>query len=74
MKYNLIGENNFLSPLEQVLKNRGIQDIKGFLKAGNDKSVTNHYSKLDNINAAVDCLIKHVRGDNGIFVQVDSDP
>ncbi|PAV30316.1 hypothetical protein CIL05_07550 [Virgibacillus profundi] len=73
MKYNLKGNNNILSPLEQILHNRGVTDVDGFLKAGSDHSVTNHYSKLDNIDKAVDCLLKHIGGDNNIWVQVDPD-
>lgn len=71
MKYNLIGSNNILSPLETVLHNRGIKGTNKFLKAGEDKSVTNHYSKLKNIDKAVDCLVSHVERDAVIFVQVD---
>ncbi len=74
MKYQLINKNNndMLNPLESVLKNRGVHDVKQFLKI--PSSVTNHHSKLKNINRAVECLIHHIEKGGELFVQVDSDP
>lgn len=73
MEYNLIGNNNILTPLETVLHNRGIEDVEQFLKAGEDKSVTNHYSKLRNIDKAVECLLEYIENNRKIFVQIDPD-
>lgn len=73
MQYKLIGDNNFFTPIETVLRNRGIKNIEEFLNASDDPSVTNHYSKLKNIEKAVDCLMLHITNDSLIFVQVDSD-
>lgn len=72
MKYKLIGNNDFcFSPLKTILKNRGIEDIEGFLSLSED--AVNHYSNLINIDEAAECLIKHLRKKARIFIQVDSD-
>ncbi len=74
MKYELINKenNDYLNPLESVLKNRGIYDIKKFLKISTN--VITHHSSLKNINRAVECLIHHIEKGGELFVQVDSDP
>lgn len=72
MKYELIGKNNLLSPIETVLRNRGIEDIQSFLHTS-EKDII-HWSKLRNIDEAVDCLLKHIEIGSKIFVQVDADP
>ena len=72
MKYKLIGENNFLEPVETVLENRGIKDIEAFLKPKAKDAI--HYSKLNNIHKAVDLIIKHIEEGGELFIQVDSDP
>jgi single-stranded-DNA-specific exonuclease len=73
MKYELIGKNDYLiDPIKTVLNNRGIEDIEQFLNVS-EKNVI-HWSKLKNINEAVDCLLKHLNNENRIFVQVDADP
>lgn len=74
MKYKLIGNNNYIMPMETVLQNRGIDDVELFLQAQNDASVTDHYSKLNNIDKAVDCLLKHIGGDRNIRVWSKVDP
>ncbi|CAI8771095.1 putative SPBc2 prophage-derived single-strand DNA-specific exonuclease YorK [Bacillus licheniformis] len=72
MKYKLIGNNDFVfSPLKTILKNRGIEDIEGFLSLSDD--AVNHYSNLINIDEAAECLLKHLRRKARIFIQVDSD-
>lgn len=72
MKYKLIGNNDFVfSPLKTILKNRGVEDIEGFLSLSED--AVNHYSNLINIDEAAECLIKHLRKKARIFIQVDSD-
>jgi single-stranded-DNA-specific exonuclease len=72
MKYELIGRNNLLSPIGTVLRNRGIEDIQSFLHTS-EKDVF-HWSKLRNIEKAVDCLLSHIKKDSKIFIQVDADP
>lgn len=72
MKYKLLGQNNYLEPLETVLKNRGIEDIQSFLNI--QDSVVLHWSKLKNMKLAIECLMKHIKGGGKVFVQVDADP
>lgn len=72
MKYELIGKNDFFSPIETISKNRGLENIQSLLKAS-EKNVI-HWSKLKNIEKAVDCLLKHIELKSNIFIQVDSDP
>ncbi|MDF4194869.1 MULTISPECIES: single-stranded-DNA-specific exonuclease RecJ [Bacillus amyloliquefaciens group] len=72
MAYKLIGNNDYnFNPLSTIFKNRGIENPKSFIDV-NQSSVI-HFSKLDNIDKASDCLIKHLENKNKIFVQVDSD-
>ncbi|MGD7046966.1 single-stranded-DNA-specific exonuclease RecJ [Rossellomorea marisflavi] len=71
MKYELIGENDYLNPIETVLRNRGIEDIQSFLSTS-EKDVI-HWSKLKNIVEAVECLLKHIEKESKVFVQCDPD-
>jgi single-stranded-DNA-specific exonuclease len=71
MRYELIGNNNFLEPIETVLENRGIEDIQSFLSISNQDVI--HWNKLNNIEKAVDCLLDHVKKGSKIFIQVDAD-
>jgi single-stranded-DNA-specific exonuclease len=71
VKYQLIGKNNLLEPMGTVLRNRGIEDIQSFLNIS-EKDII-HWSKLRNIELAVDCLLEHIKKDSKIFIQVDSD-
>lgn len=73
MEYKLIGDNNFFLPLETILNNRGIKDVKLYLDSFNNPSVVNHYSRLKNIDKAVNCLLKHVKKDSNIWIQTDPD-
>lgn len=72
MRYELIGKNNILEPIETVLKNRGIEDIQSFFNISEKDTI--HWSKLRNMEKAVDCLLKHIKKESKIFLQVDSDP
>lgn len=72
MAYKLIGNNDYnFNPLSTILKNRGIENPKSFIDV--NQSAVIHFSKLNNIDKAADCLIKHLENKNKIFVQVDSD-
>lgn len=72
MKYQLIGSGDFLTnPIETVLQNRGIDDIQSFLHI--DRSCVIHWSKLKNMQEAVECLLRHVENSSNIFIQVDTD-
>ena len=74
MIINLINEmDESLSPIEQILVNRGLEKekISDFLNT--DDSVINDYKLLSNISEGVNCLIKHYEEGNKILIQVDSD-
>lgn len=71
MEYKLIGKNNYFDPIKTVLENRGIVDIQSYLHI-NEKVVI-HWSKLKNIEKAINCFLKHVKNNSKIFIQVDGD-
>mgnify|MGYP000877792975 CR=1 FL=1 len=68
MNYKLIegSLNDIYNPKETILLNRGIENYKEYLNL-ND-SVLYHWSLLDNINEAVQCLLEHVENDNQIHI------
>lgn len=73
LKYKLLGENRyFLNSIDTILKNRGIENIQSFLNVSNKNVI--HWSKLKNMDLAVNCLLKHVKGGGKVFVQTDADP
>lgn len=73
MKYKLIENslNDIYNPKLTVLKNRGIKNADEYLNL--DDSVLYHYSELDNIKEAVECLLKHLENDSEIHIIVDPD-
>lgn len=73
MQYKLINNslNDIYNPKETVLRNRGIKNVDTYLNL--DDSVLIHFSKLDNINEAVQCLLKHLENDSEIHILVDPD-
>lgn len=73
MNYKLIegSLNDIYNPKKTILLNRGIENYKEYLNL-ND-SVLYHWSLLDNINEAVQCLLEHVENDNQIHIIVDPD-
>ncbi|GLI82556.1 putative SPBc2 prophage-derived single-strand DNA-specific exonuclease YorK [Rossellomorea marisflavi] len=71
MKYQLKGENNLDNIIETIFSNRGVRDVDRFINL--DESVLCDYSALSNIQVAVELILKHVRNNSKIFVQVDSD-
>lgn len=73
MQYKLINNslNDIYNPKETVLKNRGIKNVDTYLNL--DDSVLIHFSELDNINEAVQCLLKHLENDSEIHIINDSD-
>ena len=64
--------NDTSNILEEVLKNRGIDDYYTYLDL--DESVVIPYQKLDNIENAVDLFMNHFNNKNKIGVIVDEDP
>lgn len=72
MRYRIIGSNDFLlNPVKTILNNRGIYDINSFLNLA--ENVTHDWKLLKNIENAAKCLIKHLKSNNQIFVQIDAD-
>lgn len=71
MRYELIGKNNYINPINTVLENRGIEDIQSFLDIS-EKDVID-WRKLRNIEVAADCYIDHLKKESKVFIQVDSD-
>ncbi len=74
MNFKLIGENNFnLDPIGTIFRNRGVapENIEEILNVGKQHIIP--YKYLKNIDRAVKCLVKHMKENNKIFVQVDSD-
>jgi len=71
MNYNLLERNQSLSIQEQVLKNRGIDNYDEYLNAGKDDII--HWSKLDNIQEAVECLQNAIVNGLRIGLIADSD-
>ena len=75
MKYQLIAPRDYsLSAVKQVLSNRGINpiDLERFKNPSQDELV-NPYLLLKNVEEGAKMLIKHVRENDEIFIQVDSD-
>jgi len=73
MNYKLTDNslNDIYNPKETVLRNRGIEDVNTYLNL--DDSVLIHYSELDNIREAVECLLKHLENDSEVHILVDPD-
>lgn len=74
MKYKLISEiKEGYSPVQQVLTNRGIhsKDIEKYLKTTDEDTLDPEL--LNNIKKAALCLITHIKNNNKILVQIDSD-
>lgn len=73
MKYRLIKNslNNIYNPKETVLKNRGINNINKYINLNDDD--LHDYNLLDNIDLAVECLLKHIENQSNIHIIVDSD-
>ncbi len=73
MKYKLISNslNDMTRPIETVLRNRGIEDWKGYLNL--DESVVQDYNNLDGMQEAVECFVKHYNSRNKILVMPDED-
>jgi len=73
MRYKLVNgsSNNTRNPKETVLINRGIANPKEYLHL--DDSVLHHWSLLENIEEAKDCLFKHIENSSPIHIVVDCD-
>ena len=74
LKYRLYenSDNNTSNVLEEVLRNRGVDDYEKYLNL--DESVLIPYENLDNIHEAVELFMKHFNNKDKIEILVDSDP
>lgn len=72
MKYKLIGDNNIHNVKETILKNRGINDIKGYLNL--NKDAIYDYSLLNNIDEGIKLLKQAIEKQLPIYIVVDCDP
>ena len=74
LKYKLYenSDNNTSNVLEEVLKNRGVDDYEKYLNL--DEDVLIPYENLDNMNKAVELFMKHFNNKDKIEILVDSDP
>jgi len=72
MKYKLVGDNDISNPMENVLINRDIKNIKTFLKPTSNVCISP--LKLKNIMKAAQTLLKVIKDGGELFIQVDSDP
>lgn len=73
MRYELIAENIYDNLLEQVLVNRGIphEECQHYLRTTDDDIIDP--STIANIKEGAELLAKHIKANNKIFIQVDSD-
>ena len=72
MKYKL--RDNFRTDenaIYDILRNRGIQDVEKYIHP--TKEQENNPYDLENIEAAADMLIKHLKNNNSICIVVDAD-
>lgn len=73
MNYKLINGslNDINNPKETILLNRGIKNYKEYLNLTDD--CLYHWSLLDNMKEAVQCLLKHIENGDEIHVIPDTD-
>ena len=75
MKWKVINNNKYEKVngdlLNTLLENRGVTDISALLNV--NKNNINHWSKLKNINQAIQCLKKHIDNKNHIHIIIDCD-
>ena len=71
MDYRLINTRTKSSAIEQVLFNRGIQDIDHYLNT-TDSDILDP-SSIKNIQEGAKLLVSHIAQNNKILIQVDSD-
>ena len=73
MQYKLIAGslNDIDKPIKTVLRNRGIENWKEYLKLNENDIET--WEHLDNINEAVECFVKHFDNYDTIAILSDTD-
>lgn len=74
LKYKLIGNSNndyIIDPVDTVFENRNVQNKDKFLNPSIKD--TYDYKLLKNIGEATECIIKHVKNNSKIHIQIDCD-
>lgn len=71
MKYKLLGDNTKVNFIQEVLKNRGINNYQEFLYS--NENCVNDSSNLDNIDIGCELLNTHILNNNKILLVVDPD-
>lgn len=71
MKYKLLGNNIKINFIQEVLKNRGIDNYQEFLYS--KEECLNDSSNLDNIDIGCELLYNHIYNNNKILLVVDCD-
>lgn len=73
-KYELVNKkNDYMSNNLKldILEFKGVKNPKQYLSL--NKENTYSYNKLDNMENAVECLVKHIENKSDIYIQVDND-
>lgn len=71
MRYELIAPRQYTSAIEQVLRNRGIEDVEHYLNTS-DSDILDPLL-LDNIERGAEMLVSHIKNEDKMYVQVDPD-
>lgn len=71
MKYELIAPRQHTSAIEQVLRNRGIEDVEHYLNTS-DSDILDPLL-LDNIERGAKMLVSHIKNEDKAYVQIDCD-
>jgi len=71
LKYKLYNESHSDNVKIRVLENRGIQDVQRYLNLSENDLIP--YNLLCNMEAAVNCFVKHFNNKAPIAILVDSD-
>jgi single-stranded-DNA-specific exonuclease len=73
LKYKLIGENNYQLDyiIDEILKNRGIENRDRFLNINEDILTDPH--RFKNMDKAVKCLLEHIEKEHWILIIIDRD-
>ena len=72
MEYQLIAERDKkLSAIEQVLRNRGIEDVEHYLNTTDDDILDIH--KIDRLEEGAKMLALHIKNSSKVMIQIDSD-
>lgn len=71
MKYELIAPRQYTSAIEQVLRNRGIEDVEHYLNTS-DSDILDPLL-LDNMERGAKMLVSHIKNEDKMYVQIDCD-